>query len=92
MSRKTLDLAGLLTKPSAAVFAENTAITASKPVLDQLAQYEAAKLPVEVHLYARGGHGFGMGSRSKLASINGWTKRLTEWLGDSGFLTKPGGK
>ena len=62
-----------------------------KPVLDQLAQYEAAKLPVEVHLYARGGHGFGMGSRSKLASINGWTKRLTEWLSDSGFLSKPGG-
>lgn len=62
-----------------------------KPVLDQLAQYEEAKLPVEVHLYARGGHGFGMGGRSKFASIGGWTKRLTEWLGDSGFLTKPGG-
>ena len=61
-----------------------------KPVLDQLAQYETAKLPVEVHLYARGGHGFGMGGRSKLASISGWTKRLTEWLADSGFLTKPG--
>ena len=63
-----------------------------KPVLDQLAQYEAAKLPVEVPLYARGAHGFGMGGRSKFSSISHWTQRLTEWLGDSGFLTKPGGK
>ena len=62
-----------------------------KPILDQLAQYEEAKLPVEVHLYARGAHGFGMGGRSKFASINHWTQRLTEWLGDSGLLTKPGG-
>ncbi len=62
-----------------------------KPVLDQLAKYEEAKLPVEVHLYARGAHGFGMGGRSKFASINHWTQRLTEWLGDSGLLTKPSG-
>ncbi len=62
-----------------------------KPVLDQLAKYEEAKLPVEVHLYARGAHGFGMGGRSKFASISHWTQRLTEWLGDSGFLTKSGG-
>lgn len=39
----------------------------------------------------RGALGFGLGGRSKLASINHWTQRLTEWLGDSGFLTKPGG-
>ncbi len=69
-----------------------------KPVLDQLAKYEEAKLPVEVHLYARGAHGFGMGGRSKLASIKSWTQRLSDWLGDSGFLAvaeekaKAGGK
>ncbi|MFC5457687.1 alpha/beta hydrolase [Prosthecobacter fluviatilis] len=57
-----------------------------KPILDQLAQYEAAKLPVEVHLYAKGGHGFGMGGRSKLNSIKTWTTRMTDWLADSGFL------
>ena len=57
-----------------------------KPILDQLAKYEDAKLPVEVHLYARGAHGFGMGSRSKFASIKTWTQRMTDWLGDSGFL------
>lgn len=57
------------------------------PILDQLAKYEQAKRPVEVHLYAKGGHGFGMGTRSKLASIKAWPQRLVEWLGDSGILT-----
>ena len=36
-------------------------------VLDQVTKYEQAKRPVECHLYAKGGHGFGMGARSKLA-------------------------
>lgn len=44
------------------------------------------KLPVEVHLYARGAHGFGMGTRSKFASIKTWTQRMSDWLADSGFL------
>jgi hypothetical protein len=41
---------------------------------------------VEVHLYARGGHGFNLGQRSKLTSINTWPQRLADWLGDNGFL------
>lgn len=57
-----------------------------KPILDQLAKYEEAKRPVEVHLYARGGHGFNMGTRSKFESIRSWPQRLTEWMKDSGLL------
>jgi acetyl esterase/lipase len=56
------------------------------PVLAQLEKYRAAKRPVEVHLYASGGHGFNLGSRSKLASIRGWPQRMADWLADSGFL------
>ena len=56
------------------------------PILDQLAKYEQAKRPVEVHLYARGGHGFNMATRSKFESIRSWPQRLTEWMRDSGFL------
>lgn len=59
-------------------------------VLDQVTKYQQAKRPVECHLYAFGGHGFGMGARSKFASIHTWTQRLTDWLGDSGLLAKPG--
>ena len=57
-----------------------------EPVLTQLEKYREARRPVEVHLYAKGGHGFNMGSRSKLATINTWPQRLADWLTDNGFL------
>lgn len=56
------------------------------PVLAQLEKYREAKRPVEVHLYARGGHGFNLGNRSKLASIHSWPQRMADWLADNGFL------
>jgi acetyl esterase/lipase len=56
------------------------------PVISQLQKYRQAKRPLEVHLYARGGHGFNLGNRSKLASIKGWPQRLTDWLQDSDLL------
>ena len=56
------------------------------PVISQLEKYRQAKRPVEVHLYAQGGHGFNLGARSKLASIKDWPQRMTDWLGDNGFL------
>jgi len=56
------------------------------PVISQLEKYRQARRPVEVHLYARGGHGFNMGNRSKLASIRGWPQRMTDWMGDNGIL------
>jgi acetyl esterase/lipase len=63
-----------------------------KPILDQLAKYEEAKRPVEVHLYARGGHGFNLGARSKFASIKAWPQRLTDWFSDSGLLAPAAAK
>jgi acetyl esterase/lipase len=56
------------------------------PVLAQLDKYRQAKRPIEVHLYARGGHGFNMGYRSKLASIRGWPQRMDDWLADNNLL------
>lgn len=58
-----------------------------EPVLSQLAKYRQMGRPVEVHLYARGGHGFNLGHRSKLTSINTWPQRLADWLRDNDFLT-----
>jgi acetyl esterase/lipase len=57
------------------------------PVLSQLQKYHQARRPIEVHLYAHGGHGFNMGNRSKLASIKGWPQRMADWLADNNFLT-----
>jgi acetyl esterase/lipase len=60
-----------------------------RPVLAQLEKYRVAKRPVEVHLYAKGGHGFNLGNRSKLASIKGWPQRMADWLADNNFLQPP---
>ena len=51
-----------------------------------LQKYREAKVPVEAHILARGGHGFNMGNRSKLQSVKKWPDRLAEWMSDSGIL------
>lgn len=48
--------------------------------------YHATKIPVEVHIFTKGGHGFNQGQRSKLATIKNWPQRLTDWLGDNNIL------
>jgi acetyl esterase/lipase len=60
------------------------------PVLSQIEKYRQVRRPIEVHLYARGGHGFNLGQRSKLTSIKTWPQRMTDWLADSGFLNLSG--
>ena len=40
--------------------------------------WHAARRPVELHLYERGGHGFGMNAQG--LPIDGWVDRLGEWL------------
>jgi hypothetical protein len=60
------------------------------PVLSQVEKYQQAHKAVELHLYARGGHGFNMGQRSKLKSIQTWPQRLTDWMQESGFLIRAG--
>jgi acetyl esterase/lipase len=61
-----------------------------RPVLKLMDKYRAAKLPIEVHLYAKGGHGFNMGARSKLASIKTWPQRMADWMADNNLLTPAG--
>lgn len=52
-------------------------------VLLNLAQrFRESGIGYEAHLYARGGHGFGMGQRSQRVSIQKWTDRLLDWLND----------
>ena len=48
--------------------------------------YREAKLPIEVHVFTKGQHAFNMGSRSKLATIKNWPKRLADWMGDNNLL------
>ncbi|MEI6076882.1 MAG: alpha/beta hydrolase [Verrucomicrobiota bacterium] len=48
--------------------------------------YRAAKIPVEVHVFSKGGHGFNQGQRSHLATIKNWPQRLTDWMSDNNLL------
>lgn len=58
----------------------------TEAVLELFRLYRAAKLPVEAHVFTKGGHGFNMGTRSKLATIQHWPQRLAEWMGDNNIL------
>ncbi|MEK7833599.1 MAG: alpha/beta hydrolase [Acidobacteriota bacterium] len=49
-------------------------------------QWIAAKKPAEMHLYSKGGHGFGM-KKQNLPSDQ-WIERFGDWLGLQGLLKK----
>ena len=58
-------------------------------VNDSLAYYVALKkagVPVEMHLYAQGGHGFGL-RRTKFP-ITGWPQLVETWLGTIGMFSE----
>src|SRR3954447_13761910 len=48
---------------------------------------KAAKVPCEVHTYAKGGHGYGLRPSENPASTD-WPKRVEAWMGASGWLKK----
>ncbi|HEY5550350.1 MAG TPA: alpha/beta hydrolase [Opitutaceae bacterium] len=45
---------------------------------------QAAGVSAEMHLYATGGHGYGL--RDQGNRVNKWPARAAEWIKDSGFL------
>ena len=57
-----------------------------QPVVKVLNEYRAAGAPIEVHIYARGGHAFNMGYRTPLVTLQHWPDRMAEWLADNNWL------
>jgi acetyl esterase/lipase len=51
-------------------------------------ELKKAGVPAELHLYATGGHGFGM--RKTGHPCNSWPQRCEEWMRSQGWLTKAG--
>jgi dipeptidyl aminopeptidase/acylaminoacyl peptidase len=43
-----------------------------------------AKVPVEMHLFARGGHGYGL--RKSANAVSSWPKLAGEWMRGIGVL------
>ncbi len=72
--------------PPAFLLAANDDPCCSISLMKLLEAYRAAKVPVEAHLFTQGAHGFNMGYRSKLRSINTWPQRLADWLSDNNIL------
>ncbi|MDZ4657729.1 MAG: alpha/beta hydrolase [Bythopirellula sp.] len=60
-------------------------------VTDLLTRYREAGVPVEAHVFTRGGHGYNMGFRSDLATIKHWPERMTDWMADN-FVLDPAGR
>lgn len=71
--------------PAFAVVANNDSCC-SESVVRLLHAYRAAKLPIEVHVYAQGSHAFNMGTRTKLKSIQSWPQRMADWMADNNIL------
>lgn len=74
------------------LFVVHAAEDASVPVEHSLRLYEAArrmKVPIEMHLYERGSHGFG--TRADLGTTSGWIDRWLEWMRVRRWLPAGGG-
>jgi alpha/beta hydrolase fold len=50
--------------------------------------YFQGNVPVELHIYAHGGHGGGIGSRKGIP-FGTWHLRFLDWAKDQGFMTAP---
>ena len=54
--------------------------------VDLWRHWNAAKKPAELHVFAKGGHGFGM--KQQNLPTDHWLERFTEWLAVQGLLPK----
>jgi acetyl esterase/lipase len=50
-------------------------------------KYRAAGVPAELHIYSRGGHGFGI--RNRPLPVSSWPDRLLDRMNDEKLLAKP---
>jgi acetyl esterase/lipase len=78
--------------PPAFLLVANDDRGASRVVASLFQKYRDARAPVELHVFARGGHAFNMGNRSKLETLKHWPQRLAEWMSDNAIInpSKPG--
>jgi endo-1,4-beta-xylanase len=56
-----------------------------EPTVKFYLELEAKKIPAEMHIYAYGGHGFGLRPTQRAAPVSSWPDRLKEWLGERGI-------
>lgn len=49
-------------------------------------KFKAAHVPVELHIYTLGGHGFGI--RDRPMAVSSWQFRFDDWMADMGFAPR----
>jgi endo-1,4-beta-xylanase len=59
----------------------------ARETVDFYNAYFNAKIPVELHIYAHGGHGGGIGPRNGIP-FGAWPSRFIDWATDIGMLPK----
>jgi acetyl esterase/lipase len=74
------------TPPTFLLQAEDDPVDRVENSLVYYAVLRKAKVPVEMHLYAHGGHAFGL-RRTELP-ITGWPQLVETWLGTIGMISK----
>jgi acetyl esterase/lipase len=74
------------TPPTFLLQAEDDPVDRVENSLVYYAALRKAKVPVEMHLYAHGGHAFGL-RRTELP-ITGWPQLVETWLGTIGMISK----
>lgn len=74
--------------PPAFLVAANDDSCCSAPIIELLNGYRKANVPVEMHLYSKGGHAFNMGKRANTNSLKTWSQRLTDWFEDNNYFAK----
>lgn len=72
------------TPPTFLIQAEDDGVRVENSLFYFLA-LKRAKVPAEMHLYASGGHGYGLRASANL--ITNWPRRAEEWMRSSGLLS-----
>ena len=76
--------------PPAFLLVANDDIGASRSIVSLIPKLRQAAVPVEAHIYARGGHAFNMGNRSNLSTLKSWPERMHDWMNDNFILSTTG--
>jgi acetyl esterase/lipase len=72
--------------PLFALAATNDPLNLAKDSVELYSKWLVAKKPAELHMYSKGGHGFGM-KKQKLPSDQ-WIERFGDWLDSQALLKK----
>ncbi len=64
---------------------DDNAVPVLSSSLKLYAAWQKAKVPAEIHIYAKGGHGFGIRSTNPFPLV-AWPDRLRDWLKAQGLL------